>query len=331
VSRTCCYLLTLLSLSGICCDHRSSRSSPGEVVVYTSVDEPVARPILDEFTKKTGFKVIAKFDAEASKTAGLVQMLRAEKDNPRADVFWNNEIFHTINLAEEGVLAEYDSPQASDVPGHFKDPKHRWAASGTRIRVICFSPRAGEIARVEDLIDPKHKGRVCMANPAFGTTSGHVASWFVLWGENEASEFLKKLKANDVKLLGGNSEVVKQIAAGTMWMGLTDNDDVDAAIREGAKDLKWTAAGTKKDAGTLAIPCTVGLVKGAKNDPVAKKLIDYLLSREVEDRLIAARFAKMSVRQQGGSVPLLKIDYREVAKMMPRAVEISRKILEGRE
>jgi iron(III) transport system substrate-binding protein len=301
-------------------------------VVYTSVDEPVARPILDEFTKKTGIKVVARYDAEASKTAGLVQRLRAEKDNPRADAFWNNEIFHTINLAEEGLLADYESPAAGDVPGHFKDPKHRWAASAARIRVICFSPRAGEIGRVEDLVDPKHKGRACMANPAFGTTSGHVASWFVLWGESEATEFLKKLKANDVKLLGGNSEVVKQIAAGTMWVGLTDNDDVESAVREGAKDLKWSPAGTRKDPGALAIPCTVGLIKGAKNDAAGKKLVDYLLSREVEDRLIAAKFAKMSVRGDGGgSVPLLKIDYREVAKMMPRAVELSRKILEGRE
>ena len=324
-------LIVLLVLGVVSCDRQPAASGAGEVVVYTSVDEPVARPILDEFTKKTGIKVVAKFDAEASKTAGLVQMLRAEKDNPRADVFWNNEIFHTINLAEEGVLAEYASPAATDVPGHFKDPKHRWAASAARIRVICFSLRAGEIGRVEDLADPKHKGRACIANPAFGTTSGHVASWFVLWGENEATEFLKKLRANDVKLLGGNSEVVRQIAAGTMSVGLTDNDDVDAAIREGAKDLKWAAAATRKDPGTLAIPCTVGLIKGAKNDAAAKKLIDYLLSRDVEDKLIAAKFAKLSVRGDGGGVPLLKIDYREVAKMMPRAVETSRKILEGRE
>src|SRR5688572_33411913 len=114
--RIVCSLVSLLWFFGICCDRKPDGASAGEVVVYTSVDEPVARPILDEFTKKTGIKVVAKFDAEASKTAGLVQMLRAEKDHPRADVFWNNEIFHTINLAEEGVLAEYSSPAAADVP-----------------------------------------------------------------------------------------------------------------------------------------------------------------------------------------------------------------------
>ena len=83
------------------CDRSGSSK---EVVLYTSVDEPVAKPILDEFTKQTGIKVILKTDSEASKTAGLVETLRAEKANPQADVFWDNEPFHTINLAEEGVL-----------------------------------------------------------------------------------------------------------------------------------------------------------------------------------------------------------------------------------
>ena len=141
--------LGLLCVVAVSCDRTpSGSSSPGEVVVYTSVDEPVARPILEEFSAKTGIRVVAKYDAEASKTAGLAQMLRAEKGNPRADVFWNNEIFHTINLAEEGVLAEYVSPAASDVPGHFKDVKGHWAANAARIRVIGFSSRAGEVSKV---------------------------------------------------------------------------------------------------------------------------------------------------------------------------------------
>src|SRR3954451_23985085 len=120
----CCAGLLLLALAGC------NRSSPAkEVILYTSIDEPVARPILDAFTQQTGIKVVLKTDTEASKTAGLVETLRAEKANPQADVFWNNEPFHTINLAEEGVLIAYDSPAAKDVRMAYKDPQHRWAAN----------------------------------------------------------------------------------------------------------------------------------------------------------------------------------------------------------
>jgi iron(III) transport system substrate-binding protein len=320
--------IALLAFFAVSCD-RSSK----EVVLYTSVDEPVARPIVDEFTKRTGVKVVLKTDTEASKTSGLVSLLRAEKANPQADVFWNNEIFHTINLAEEGVLAAYESPSAKDLPGQFKDSGHRWAASGARVRVIARAKSAENVTAIEQLAEPALKGKIGMANPAFGTTSGHVAALFVVWGEDKAQKFLRDLKANDVKLLGGNSEVVKQIANGNLVAGLTDNDDAESMIREGGQ-LTAVPAGTRSNPGTLAVPSTVSLVAGAKHDADAKKLIDYLLSAEVENKLVEAKFAKMSVRAGASSqegVPLMKIDYRDVAKMMPRAIDTARKILEGRE
>jgi iron(III) transport system substrate-binding protein len=313
------------------CDRSShTTASVKEVVLYTSIDEPVARPILNEFTQRTGIKVLIKTDAEASKTAGLVETIRAEKANPQADVFWNNEPFHTINLAEEGLLAPYESPAARDVAGQFKDPKHRWASDGLRLRMIAVSPRGEKVTMIEQLADPTLKGRVAMANPAFGTTSGHVAALFVVWGQPRAEQFLRDLKANDIKLLGGNGEVVKQVAVGNIDAGLTDNDDVDSMLREGGT-LKGVPARTKDDPGTLALPCTVGLVTGARHEAEAKQLVDYLLSSEVEGKLLQAKFAAAGVRGDRPAVPVIKVDYLEIARTMPRAVETARKILEGRE
>src|SRR4030095_2557724 len=115
---------------------RAAQTAAAEVVVYTSVDQPVARPILDEFTRRpgikvalltdteankyarpvtappldefprrTGIKVALLTDTEANKSAGLVARLEAEKSNPKADVWWGNEVFCTINLAAAHVLA----------------------------------------------------------------------------------------------------------------------------------------------------------------------------------------------------------------------------------
>src|ERR1041384_4084765 len=102
---------------------------PRQVVIYSSVDQPYARPILADFMKKTGIRVTYLPDTEATKSVGLAERLRAEKDNPQADVWWSNEIFHTINLAEEGMLVEYESPAAREIPQRYQDPKHRWTAT----------------------------------------------------------------------------------------------------------------------------------------------------------------------------------------------------------
>src|SRR6476660_8785582 len=87
----------------------------GRVVLYTSVDEPYARPIVREFEKRTGIEVVLKTDTEASKSVGLAERVRAEKDNPQADVWWSNEPFHTVALGREGLLVPYKSPSAGDV------------------------------------------------------------------------------------------------------------------------------------------------------------------------------------------------------------------------
>src|SRR5947209_7594392 len=75
--------------------HRSA--PPEQVVLYTSVDQPIAASIIKDFELQTGISVILQTDTEATKSAGLAERLRAEKDNPQADVWWGNEIFHTIN------------------------------------------------------------------------------------------------------------------------------------------------------------------------------------------------------------------------------------------
>ena len=314
----------LLLFTLAACDKPQARKP---LVLYTSVDEPIARSIVQGFTRNTGIAVVIRTDTEASKTAGLVMRLRAEKDHPQADVFWNNEVFHTINLAAEGVLAPHQSPSSRDVAGQFRDRDGRWTANGYRVRKLAL--REGvEATTIEDLADPKWKGKASISNPAFGTATGHVASWFVALGADKAEAMLQKFRDNDIQVLGGNSEVVKQVAAGTSMLGLTDNDDVDAMRREGG-NIRGIDAVLRDHPGPLAIPCTVSLVSGRPDSEEARKLADYLLSAEVEQELIKVGYIAGSVRGDPGT-RVMKVDYTEVAKMLPRAIESSRRILEGR-
>src|SRR5690349_7147585 len=101
------------------------RETSPEITLYTSVDEPTASPIVREFEKQTGIRVRLVTDTEASKSVGLAERLRAEKDHPQADVWWSNEIFLTINLADQGLLESCDTEKtrAADehVPQQFRD------------------------------------------------------------------------------------------------------------------------------------------------------------------------------------------------------------------
>lgn len=317
------------------CD-RSGRRDANEVVLYCSVDPQYARGILRDFEGQTGIKVRTRFDEEARKTTGLVQRLRAEAAQPAADVFWSNEIFQTIRLANEGILAACDGEAGKDWPAQFVDPNGRWHAFALRMRVIAYDTRRvrpDEAPRkLEDLLAPKWKGRLVMAQPQFGTTRGDVASWFAHYGPQRARQILHGLKANGVRLVQGNSTAVRTVANGEADVCFTDTDDVYVAQRN-----NWPIAMNPLDQGgegALAIPNTAALVRGGPNAQNARKLLAYLLSEKVEADLaaseshnspirpaLAAKFPKYALGKA------LKVDYREVAEQMPAAMTAVREIL----
>jgi iron(III) transport system substrate-binding protein len=307
------------------------RSSTPELVLYTSVDQPYAQPVVDQFVKDTGIKVRLVTDTEASKSVGLAERLRAEKSNPQCDVWWGNEPFHTINLAEEGLLEAYESASAKDITSMYVDPRHRWAGNALRARVLATTPPASTPSNEPglDMLGYTHfKGKIAMARPTAGTTGGHVAALYVLWGDEKADRFFRRLRDNDIKLLGGNGPVADAVGRGQLEVGLTDNDDCAAVVREGGK-LEMLLP-DQSTIGTLMVPTTVGLISGSKQPEAAKKLVDYLLSPAVEQKLIEAKFAGWSVRKPY-DVRAMQVDYAAVAHKLPEAVRRATAILEARE
>jgi len=266
-----------------------------EVVVYCSVDEAVGRQVLDAFKARTGVEASVIYDSEAGKTTGLVQRIirEGQAGRPRADVFWSSELFNTILLARMGLLEPYESPQAADIPPRFKDREHRWTALAVRARVLAFDPRKTHESQLptswEALADVDFAKRSAIANPLFGTTRGHVAAMFALWGPDRAKAFLTRLRDGGAQIVDGNSATVRAVIAERAAFAWTDTDDVFAARRSGASlELRYLDMG---GGGTLLVPCSVAHIKGGPNAAAARSLVDFLVSAEVE-RLLAQSEAR---------------------------------------
>ncbi len=261
--------------------------SENVVVVYVAHDQDYSEPILEEFEEKTGIKVLALYDTEATKTVGLVNRIIAERENPQADVFWNNEPMRTIKLKELGLLEAYCSPSAGNIPQNFKDKDCYWAGFAARARVIIYNTNILNDSEAPkslyDFTDPKFKGKACIANPLLGSTSTHMAALFALLGEEKAKDLLRKMKENGVRIVESNSMVRDMVVAGECWFGLTDTDDAFDAIKAG-KPVKMVFP-DQQTFGTMVFPNTVMLIKGSKHRENAKRLIDFLLSEDVEKKL----------------------------------------------
>ncbi len=301
-----------------------------EVVVYCAVDEPYGAKVFADFERETGVRVVPEYDIETSKSVGLAGKLEAERDRPRADVWWGSEAFLSVRLADEGILAPYRPPTAADVLPQFKDADGLWTGCGLRARVLAVGepPPGFAITSIHDLADPRLKGKVCLSRPTAGATGAHLAALYVLWGPARARAFLRQLHDNDVALLGGNAEVADQVGVGSYAVGLTDSDDVANSLASGGKESMVVP--DQDGEGTLAMPTTLGLVKGAPHPELAKRLLDYLASKRVEQKLIDLKFARWSVRD-GAGIVAVDIDYKKAAAVYSLAQREATAILEGRQ
>ncbi|MEW6252653.1 MAG: extracellular solute-binding protein [Planctomycetota bacterium] len=313
-------------------------TSAGEVVVYVALDRQFSEPILNDFAALTGIRVRPAYDTESTKSVGLANRIRAESARPRCDVFWNNEILNTIRLKQDGLLQPCRPSQAENYPAQYLDPEGCWYGFAARARVLIANselvPPAARPRCVADLADPRWKGRVGVAKPLFGTTATHVACLFATMGEEPAKALLGSLKANGIQVLGGNKGCAEAVGAGRLALALTDTDDAMIELDAGRPVNMLLADAGAADSGVLLLPNTLALVKDCPNAEGGLRLIDYLLSPEVEARLAAGTSAQIPlnrhVRQRSrvatatgaadlNSIRYMEVDFSQAAAAFPAA------------
>lgn len=263
-------VVALIALIGFALRPMMDRSgSAPALTIYTSQDQVYSQPLLERFTEETGIPVRAVYDSEAVKTVGLANRLLAERANPRADVFWNNEELRTRQLAREGVFEEDET----------------WLEIGFRSRrlVVNTNLLAPEDypSDFRELSRPEWRGRVALAYPLFGTTVTHFMAWRAEWGDDAWREWIRALAANDPLVVDGNSVVVQMIARGEAVVGMTDIDDIRAGQRRGEPVIELPIS---SDA--LLIPNTVARVKGGPNPDAAREFMRWIALPAVRRALV---------------------------------------------
>jgi iron(III) transport system substrate-binding protein len=281
-----CVAATVLAIAA-CRSSEPTANADRTVTVYVSTDRVFSEPVLREYERRSGAKVNAVYDTEETKSTGLANRLLAEKGRPQADVFWSNEPVRTLVLKSREVLAPYRSPSAEGIPSVLIDPDGYWTGFSARMRVIAYNTetvKAEEAPKsIFDLAESKWKGQVAMADPRFGSTSFHVAALYALAGDEKMDDFFRRLRANGVRIVDGNSVVRDLVARGDVKVGLTDTDDVNVAIENGQP--VGMVLPDREGLGVPVMPNMVSLIANAPHPEEARKLIDYLLSADVERQL----------------------------------------------
>lgn len=293
------------------------------VTVYVSHDEVFSEPILKDFEKEIGIRVRAVYDTEETKSAGTMNRLIAEKNNPQADVYWANEPVRAEVLRQKRISAAYVSPNAVGIPETFRDPDGYWTGFAARARVLIVHRGATpQPTSITSYTEPQWRDKTVIANPLFGTTTTQIAALFVLWGDERARAFMQEVHDNAVKISPSNGDSADLVARGDFTFSLVDSDDVVNRMKQSQPvEMIYPDQGAD-EIGCFIVPNAAVLIAGSPHPESGKKLIDYLLTKETERKLAISDAAQVplhpGVPGPPGLMPIdsiktMKANYSEIA------------------
>ncbi len=257
-------------------------ASAAEVVLYSSNPSELLDLVSKGFEAETGIKV----SVVRLGTGEAMKRIAAEKDKPLCDVFWSGDVSVLENAKEN--FQSYRSPEAAALPAGYVEKDARWTACNAHVMIIMVNKslvKADEMPNTwQDLFDPKWKGKVVMASPEkSGSAYAQAYGIYKLYGWDG----INKLIAN-AKILDSSSLIYKGVAAGEYPLGVTMEYAAHRYIAGGDKNVGIVYPAD----GAFIAPEATGIVKNCPHPEEAKKFVDYLISKKVEDEV----FEKFSRR-----------------------------------
>jgi 2-aminoethylphosphonate transport system substrate-binding protein len=256
------------------------------VVLYTADGlENLYKDVLPAFEKKEGVKV----NIVTAGSGEVVNRATVEKDSPKADVLVTLPPF-IQQASQTGLLQPYQSVNYKNVPAIAKAPDGAWATFVNNYFSFAINPDVTKTApkTFADLLHPSYNGKIAYSNPATaGDGMAVIILTSALMGEDNAFNYLKTLEQSAkfhtkgtgyLDVLLSRNEIA--FSNGDLQMDLDDAANGGLSIKPVFLSHKAGEAPT-----TFQLPYAIGLIKSGPNQAAGKKLIDYLMSADVQAKV----------------------------------------------
>lgn len=253
-----------------------------KVGAYTTLEEPLAKELFDEFQKETGIVV----NWQRLSGGEVESRLEAEKSNPQASIWVGGVGLNHISAKLKGLTTPYKSKMLENTPLQFRDPENYWV--GLYLGPLSFVTN-NKIAKEQgivppkswaDLLKPEYKGKIRVPNPTTSGTAYNMITTlrYVFKGdENKVFDYLAKLDKNIDQYTKSGSAPGKSVAIGEIAVAVGYAHDQVKLKVEGA-DITITIP----EEGTGYEIASMSLVKGGPDPVNAKKLYDWILQPKAQ-------------------------------------------------
>ena len=253
------------------------------VKAYTTMEEPLAKALFDEFEKESGIKV------EWVRLSGgeAIARLEAEKANPQASIWVGGVGTQHIEAKLRGLSTPYRSRVAKSIPSRYRDPENYWTGLYVGPIAFCMNTERAKELGLEmpkswaDLIKPEYAKKVRVAHPSTSGTAYNMITTVIRINngdEDAAFEYFKKLSNSVEQFTRSGSAPGKSCALGEIPIAIGYLHDQIKLQREGAKiQIVIPEDGTGFETASMSI------LKGGPDPLNAKKLYDWVLGQKAMD------------------------------------------------
>ena len=263
-------------------EKKAAEKKPEKLTIYCGLMEDHMIKTVKEFEKETGIKV----EAVRMSSGEILGRINAEKNAPKASVWYGGPADGFIQAQEYGLLEKYVSPNAAKIPDKFKDKDGYW--TGIYVGYLGFSSNKKLLAEKgvaapqswQDLLKPEFKGQIVVANPgSSGTAYTMLATMVQLLGEEKGLAYMKELNGQVKTYTKSGTAPGRMAGQGECTVGITFLHDAIKYREEGMTDIVLSAPseGTGYEIGA------VGLIKGGPDQEAARKFIDWILTKKAQE------------------------------------------------
>ena len=214
--------LTLL-LTGAAACTPAGQEGVDKLVVYSSRNEQLIKPLFEAYTAETGVKIEFITDKEGP----LIQRLKAEGESSPADLLLTVDAGNLWFAKQEGLLQPVQTAVLdAAVPAHLRDPEHYWHALSVRARTIVYHPDrvdTGRLSTYAALADDEWKGRLCLRTSKKVYNQSLVAMLIATKGEEATEAIVRGWVENlAAPVFSSDTKVIEAIAAGQCDVGIVN-------------------------------------------------------------------------------------------------------------
>lgn len=273
------------------------KAEAGKVVLYSSRHYDSDQVLFEEFKALTGIEVeVKKGDAKEL----LEEIEKAGEDSP-ADLYYTADAGKLAQAKEKGLFQAIGSEVVNaQVPAIYRDVDDMWTALTMRARILAYSKErvnVEDLSTYEDLADEKWMGRIVTRPSSHVYNQSLVASFIEVNGEEATKNWAEGLVKNFARDPKGNDrDQVKAVAAGEADVAIVNSYYIGVMMNSDKPEEREAVAQVavffpnQETTGTHVNISGAGILKGAKNKENAVKLLEFLSSKEAQEKFSSANY-----------------------------------------